>query len=322
MALSPFTTLLRLYCSERPLAGDRSLRDLLQRICEDNHILSCNGVLAIDVLSQSLLRSRASIQSYIYIDHCILQLSRKSVKYHERMIFFRRERGLTVENFRKPNVGLLVIAIIDQWSFFLKASTKSALADTTNWLASYLSLSEQTGMNPGLLLIIRDEIMQSTPDESARATLSQALHAHLLERPENFVRCIGFHNDKSQTFTMILEPTSGNEVREQGLSIELKPPKEDEDHKALTRWAHENILEIVLEGTLGDLTLCLCSSYEDIRGQALTALRSCKKSLKVCFPLLMDQLVVTLLTRCRILTGLRLCKFTCFLERSSRLWSI
>ena len=322
VALSPFTTLLRLYCSERPLAGDESLRDLLQRISKDGHILSCNSVLAKDVLSQSLQRSQASIEPYIYIDHCILQLGGKSVKYHERMISLKRERGLIIEDLNKTDVDLLVIAIADQWSFFVNASTKLALADTTKWLASYLSLSKQAGMNLGLLSVIRDEIMQGTEDESARATLSQALHAHSLERSENFVGSIGFHNDKVQSLIVIPEPTIENEASEQGLSSGLEPPIEDEDHKVLTRWAHENILEIVLEGTLGEITLCLCSAYQDIRRQALTALRSCKKSLKVCCPLLRDQRMVALLTWCRILTGPRLYKFTCFLERSSRLWSI
>ena len=296
VALSPFTTLLRLYCSERPLAGDESLRDILHRISKDGHLFSCNSVLAIDVLSQSLQRSQASIQSYSYIDHCILQLGSKSVKYYERMISLKREHGLIVEDLRKTDVDLLVIAIADQWSFFVNASTKSALADITKWLASYLRLSEQAGMNPGLLSVIRDEIMQSTEDESARATLSPALHAHTLERSENLVGCTGFHNDKVQGLAVTPEPTSENKASDQGLSSELENPKEDEDHKALTRWAHQEILEIVLEGTLGELTLCLCSSYNDIRRQALTALRSCSKSFKVCYPLLRDQRMVALLT--------------------------
>lgn len=281
-SLSPFTTLLRLYCRETPLSRDNLSRDLLQQILEKAHILSCNKIPSIDLLRHSLLETQASIEVYNFLDNCYLQLVQKVVIYHERMASLKAEHSLKFENSQKENVDLLLIAIADQWPFLRRASKSAVVGSISRWLASYLDLSKQAGRNLELLCLIRDEILQSTKDATARSMFAQALQAPSSKGATEIFQSNKTRQDKADKLTENSETTSISRPSGQELSLHLEPPKEDENHQVLMRWTKERIPDVVLEGTIGELIMCLCSQHEDVRRQALDALRKFRNSLKVC----------------------------------------
>ena len=274
--LSLFTTVLRVYSRERPQDLDTSLGALLQVVSEEHHIFATKDESSTKVLCRSLQEPAASIDTYKYLDDCLLQLVKKSVIYYEQFLSLKVECGWAPEESKNKHVDLLLVAVTDQWPFLVKASPSAKVSEITAWVASYLDLSMQAGRDRNCLMLIRDRIIQDTPGHSA---LEHALQANdpviATEKP---VRSIELHGEKD---SKAIEPPNGSEgLGEEALSY-LQPPTEGDDHKVLTSWVHEHIPDIILDGTAGDLTLCLCSHHEDIRRQALQALRKIRNSLQV-----------------------------------------
>ena len=280
--LSPFTTLLRLYCGETPLGRDDLSRYLLQQISEKNHILSCNKIPSIDLLSHSLLETQASIEIYHFLDNCFLQLVQKVVIYSERIASLKTQHSPKFKELQIESIDLLLIAIADQWPFLRRASNSAVVRSISRWLISYLDLSKDAGRNLESLYIIRDEILQSTEDATAQSMFAQALQSPSSKDTLEFFQSNKTWQDKADKLTEDSETASIPRHSEQELSLHLEPPEEDENHQVLIRWAKEITPDSVLEGTIGELTICLCSEHEDIRRQALDALRKIRKSLKVC----------------------------------------
>ena len=294
-SLSPLTTLLRLYCRETPLSRDNLSKDLLQQILEKTHILSCNKILSIDLLSHSLLETQASIEIYHFLDNCFLQLVQKVVIYHERMASLKAEHSSKFEKAQKERFDLLLIAIADQWPFLRRVSKSAVVGSISRWLVSYFDLSKQAGRNLELLYLIRDEILQSTEDATAQSMFAQALQAPLSKDTTTFFQSNKTCQDKADKVTENSETTNISRPSGQELSLHLEPPKEDQNHQVLMRWTKERIPDVVLEGTIGELIMCLCSQHEDVRRQALDALRKFRNSLKVCpsWPFIKNSLMFT-----------------------------
>ena len=279
-ALSPFSNLLQMYCNGQQMTKDPSLRALLQHLAEENHIISSDSASSIDVLSQTLQEPPASKELLSFLDDCILHSIRKSVLYHEKMISFEARGGSIADKPQTKNVNLLLIAVADQLPFLVRASAPNTIVTVTEWLVSWLDLSRQAGQDPDMLLIIRDDIMESIEDTSCRAALAKALQ-NTLVRVSNALKSL---QGERRISTEALRTSEESGGLRSGLHLNLEPPKEDVNHKVLTRWARESIVDLVQEGTFGELTLCLSSQHVDIQKQALQALRKVGKSIKVCQP--------------------------------------
>ena len=280
--LSPFTILLRLYCRETPLSRDHSSRNLLQQILEKTHILSCSKILSIDLLGHSLLETQASIEVYQFLDDCFLQLVQKVVIYYERMASLKAELSSKFEKSQKEDVDLLFIAIADQWPFLRRASKSAAVGSISTWLVFYFDLSKQAGRDLELLHLIRNDILHSTEDATARSMFAQALQAPSSKDTLKIFQSHKTRQDEADKLTRNSGTTSIIRHSGQQLSLHLEPPEEDENHQVLVRWTKERLPDIVLEGTIGELVMCLCSQHEHVRRQALAALRKFRNSLKVC----------------------------------------
>ena len=274
--LSLFTTLLRIYSRERPQELDETLGALLREVSEQHCLFAVYDESSIKVLCRSLQEPAASFDIYKYLDDCLLQLVKKSVIYYEQFLSRKVECGWAPEKFKNKHVDLLLVAVADQWPFLVKASPSAKVSEITAWVASYFDLSMQAGRDRDCLILIRDRIIQDTPGHSA---LEQVLQANdsvfAIERP---VRSIDLHG---KTGPDAMKPPNGSEGSGEEALSHLQPPIEGEAHKVLTSWVHEHIPNIILDGTAGELTLCLCSKHEDIRRQALQALRKMRNSLKV-----------------------------------------
>lgn len=132
------------------------------------------------MLCRSLQEPVASVELYEYLDNCIQQLVKKSVKYYEQFNSLATERGLSLEKPKRHDVDLLFVAIADQWPFLFKEPSPAKIALITTWVVSYLDLSMQAGRDHEFLILVRDMIVQSTQDTAGRSALEQALQVSSL----------------------------------------------------------------------------------------------------------------------------------------------
>ena len=278
-----------------------------------------DGIPSIDILCECLRKSKdygSLHEVYLFFDHCFSQCSRKSVVYHEARVALIDQLVEEPSGVTGSNIDLLMIVIADQWPFVVKDATPSAILNITNLLVDYLNASMQAGRDHGLLAAIRDRIREDTEDKDCRTLLEGALN--LSFKPARVGKCGHIHEatgpaieggarsesdpegqsaSESESFAdsenyLDYESESGSESNppdeefDQGPAsrdnILLQGPREEEDdHRVLNQWSREMIPEVVLEGTLGELILCLCSKYMDIRRQALKGLRTLRDVMKV-----------------------------------------
>ena len=260
--------------------------DLLQVISEDNQILAPGESRSVDFLRESLRKSPASTGVYGFLDKCILNVVRKSVIYYEQ-VHGDCNSASKPENFGKATVDLLSAAIADQWPFLVKASTLEVASSVATWIVQFLNLSMHAGRDHHYLVSIRDQMIQSIEDQAIRSTLGQALRAPFSpfsklqnqskSRKEDVLcedRCYSRDYEAADVIT----------GSEEAFFSGVEPLREREEHRVLSRWVHEGIPEIVLNGTIGEIAICLCSTLEEVRKQAFGALRKIGALLKVCYP--------------------------------------
>lgn len=282
--LSSFSTILRMHVQSSESEQNDPIRSLLRSIAEINHILECNEQLpSFNILLYSLQKSdsRGSTSDiYSFLDDCILKCSRKCVIYHEYHTALLAQTGLASNERTGFHVDLLMIAILSQWSFFVKAAAPSAILSVARWLATYLEVSLQAGRDRGLLQAICGHLEEITDDKDSCAVLKQARNFHLTststEELAQLHKAVKHEKNDAQ-----IREIPDEEAEQLDYSLPEAPPEEDVNHRVLMQWSREPIPEIILEGTLGELILCLCSKHWDIRKQALNNLCTFRESVKV-----------------------------------------
>lgn len=282
--LSSFSTILRMHVQSPEAAQNDPIRSLLRSIAEDNHILECNEQIpSFNVLLYSLQKSefrKSSSEIYSFLDDCILECSRKSVIYHEYRTTLHFQRGLVSNETTGFHVDLLMIAILTQWSFFVKAAAPSAILSVARWFATYLEISLQAGRDRGLLEAICGHIEETTDDKDSCAVLQQARNTLSTSTSTEELAQLHKAMKQGKEHAHIYE-ISDEEAEQLDYPLPEAPPEEDVNHKVLMQWSREPIPEVILEGTLGELILCLCSEHWDIRKQALNNLCIFRESVKV-----------------------------------------
>lgn len=294
MWLSPFTTLLKLHIDRRQAHSDsRQLRNLLVSVVQERQFLdSSNGMLSLDVLAFALQDSdkwKASNTVFEFLDNCILRLVRKPVHYYDKFSDLIATTAGAIGP-TDTRIDLLLIAIMEQWPFLVKAVDEATVTNVATWLLRYIELSWLRIRNKdearlhrsftGVLAQIRDQITITVNDKACRSMLNRTLS----DPPE-----LGL-SIESTTFTDFSEqkrdeiPRSRDESRQPEpyiTQVPPGPPEEHEDHPGLNRWTREDILDAISDGAIEELLLCLCSKYVEIRKQAMTSIGTFMAKLEV-----------------------------------------
>jgi len=284
MPLSSFSTILRMHVQSPGSAQNDPIRSLLRSTVEENHILECNEQIpSFNILLYSLQKSESrelSNEVYSFLDDCILNCSRKSVIYHEYRTNLRVQLRVVSTETTGCHVDLLMIAILSQWSFFTKAAAPSAILGVARWLATFLEVSSQAGRDRELLEAICGHLNEATDDNHSCAVLKQARNSLCTststEKAAQLHKAMEQGKERAHTYEI-----SDEEAEQQDYPLPEAPPEENDDHKVLMQWSREPIPEVILEGTLRELILCLCSEHWDIRKQALNSLCTFRESVKV-----------------------------------------
>lgn len=282
--ISSFSTILRMHAQSPESAQNDPIHSLLRSIAEDNRILECNEQIpSFDILLYSLRKSESrgsSSEIYSFLDDCILKCSTNSVIYHEYHTALLAQPELLSNDKTEFLLDLLMIAILSQWSFFVKAAAPSAILSVARWLATYLEVSLQAGRNRGLLEAICDHLAQTTEDKDSCAVLEQARNTLFTSTSTKELALVQKAMRGEREHAQLHE-IPDEEAEQLDYALPKAPPEEDVNHKVLMQWSREPIPEVILEGTLGELVLCLCSKHWDIRKQALGSLSTFRESVKV-----------------------------------------
>lgn len=285
VCLSSFTTILRHYTQSPSWKGKDFGWTLLESISGEYHLLENDEKLpSIGLLIHSLRDYSRSDGFYQFLDQCFQQCYRKSVVYYDARVALKHNHSASELEGDGCDVDLLLVAIADQWPFLVQTGTEFVVMETTKWLVQYLDLLMHAGRNHDQLSIIRDRIQRNTRYGDCCTALTRALGdgnswniQQLLHSPDDAA-------DQEDVRTVTTERVPAHEVLLADQLLLVEPPEEDEDHKVVCQWSQESIREVVCEGTLGELMLCLSSQHADIRTQTLNALRELRDKFKVSPP--------------------------------------
>ncbi|KAL8723547.1 MAG: hypothetical protein Q9225_000182 [Loekoesia sp. 1 TL-2023] len=281
--LSLFGSGLRLCATRQAGSAHRSLEALLQSALSEGLSLEFGQAgQYLAGLLKSITKTKTWQPSgtlFNYLDDCFTRLSKKAVKYHQDLLVeiadIQPDNARDVEHLG----GELLMAVTEQWPFIQASATKPDLENICRWLSRFLLLLEQKGVDSKLICHVRHRVTTTTADKECRKLLKKAPEENLEDALDDDLR------DLATLASSPLKTRTANGIREvqaqnDGWEPPTPPPSENEDHPGLGRWKQMDIEEAIVEGAIGELILCLCSKYADIRKQALIELRSWMKKLQ------------------------------------------
>ena len=283
-SLSPFTTLLKLHVNSKGTEESESASTLLRSVIREHALLKHDAhISSFEAFIFSLKPSlgwRASDPLYEFIDNCILRFVRQSVKYFD--VLSRHSESIATESREtdKCLVSPLLVVITEQWPFLIKTAVEPDVVNVTFWLARYLDLSMHIGEDLKLLSHLRDQLRDEVEHKDCQALLEKALK-HSME----IGVCHEF-DDFESVRKVVTSDSSRNHASEDKRPSDVEglpsgPLEEDENHSGLSRWVQRDVPDAISDGSVGQLILCLCSKYEEIRKQALIGLRTFTTKLEV-----------------------------------------
>ena len=225
----------------------------------------------------------ASDAVFQFIDNCILRYVRKPLKYYDDLAEMDGDVAFTSNKPPDQLISLLWVVLMEQWPFLVKSAEPPNLTNVVEWLARYLDYSKFIGEDSKKLSDIRDQIRSQVKDKECRGILKRALKESRAPISSS-VQEAGYLEGRDHAKGITL-----NEVPNQDSLLTMPqtppgPPEEDENHSELTRWTQKDVSDAVEDGTIGQLIVCLCSTYEEIRKQAFGNLCSllAKVQVSVC----------------------------------------
>ncbi|KAL8840707.1 MAG: hypothetical protein Q9170_001225 [Blastenia crenularia] len=261
----------------------RSLQALLQSTLTEGLSLGYQGGRhLLGSLLMSLDKSRdwqPTDALFELLDDCFVRLSKKAARYHQDLL----EQMVEVYGDGTKEIewlgGELLVVISEQWPFFEKSATVPDFESTSRWLSCYLYTKEQSCADPKLLRHFRHHIRSITTNNECRKMLKKTPE-DCIEESLDSDREKANDSASLSADTQIVEPLREAETQHDEWEPPLPPSPENEDHPGLGSWKHCEVEEAIAEGAIGELMLCLCSKYADIRKQALIELRLWMKKLQ------------------------------------------
>lgn len=262
----------------------RSLEKLLQSaLVEGISINPEHGNLLLAIMLRSLRKTeewRPTDVLYEFLDDCFIRLSKKAVKYQQDLL----NDLATIHLLTQPRAdylgGELLMVVMEQWPFLQQSAMDPELENISRWLSRLFLLLERVQGSTELLGLVCGRIESITSKKKCKKLLKGSC-----EKPFS----LSLEEQPPQPHSLESAPPAvGQQIHSEAkhaTNDAWRPPSppapEDEDHPGLGKWKQVDIEEGIAEGTIGDLMLCLCSKYVDIRKQALIQLSAWTRKLQV-----------------------------------------
>ncbi|KAL9615748.1 MAG: hypothetical protein Q9204_008676, partial [Flavoplaca sp. TL-2023a] len=214
-----------------------------------------------------------------FLDNCLTRLAKRTVKYDQDLLELRTGCESTVTLEADMVAGNLLMVVLEQWPFIQTLATVADAENISHWLTRFLLIVVRNGGNLELINRVRGKLESVTRLESCHIWLRKAPDGH-------FIKGVDFEavQQPSRAAPAMTNVAAGNisggEVAKEEWEPPTPPASEGEDHPGLGKWKQFGIEEGIMEGAIGELILCLCSQYAEIRRQALMELRRWMKTLQ------------------------------------------
>ena len=257
---------------------------MLKSIAVDNHVLQQDSkvpsFLALVYSLESTPVWQPTDQVYNFLDNCIQRLVKRPLKYMGDMEAYAK---ISNDQYASGRLSLLFVVIAEQWPFYLDRNSSADAKDVALWIARFLTAAGEAGENWLALRNVKKHLSKSTKPGEARRQLDASLGdsaSKMLSLQPSFKERLGATLPAEGPST---EPTNVDATTTAKIELfnaEIAPPTETDDHPGLYRWLQVDITDALSDGAIGDLILCLSSSYEEVRRQALPNVRLCMSKLK------------------------------------------
>ena len=264
--------------------------EVVESVAIENQILNSRHSLdALNLSLQDFGSWKASDNVFQFLDNCILRLVRNLIHYYDlaSSLVLPKENRVDSSDIK---IDLLLVAVMEQWPFLAKSVDSATLQNVSLWLIRYvaavrLTLSYDDGDmhssgTADLLSQIKSQIRTKTEDKSCRRIFRSGcedpLEYGITEQSMKVAAA-----DHEETVTKLDTRTQPGIPEISANLVPSGPPQEDEDHPGLNKWSREDIRDAISEGAIGDLFLCLCSQYVEIRKQALSSVEALMRKLEV-----------------------------------------
>lgn len=283
LAYSPFVTILKLRLqSSSSLAAFKKLRDLMASIAYEEGVLqSSTHLSAIDALFASLEPSKhweANLETWSFLDDCFSRLHKKPIKYLDDLdgMIGPSEKGSRI-----TEVSLLTLVMLEQVPFTSRL-TEGDRDNVLNWCSRFVKALQNIGESEKIVSMLEKQIKSQTFSRSkAKLRDIQPRQSTSSEQSET--------NGAQPNAN--LDGSKKESRNERGLQVEFQvAPKESAKHPELSRYKRLDLEEIVQDGLLDSLMLCLCSEYPEIRRQGVSALQDMMSRLETSDAEYKDQL--------------------------------
>ena len=261
--------------------------EVVESVAIQSQILNSHHSLnALNLSLQDYGSWKASDNVFEFLDNCILRLVRNSIHYYDlasNLVLPKDDRVHTSD----IKIDLLLVAVMEQWPFLAKSINLVTLQNVSLWLIRYVEAVRLTLSYNGtdmhgsetaeLLSQIINQIRTKTEDKSCRRIFRSGWEDPLelgISEQTMKLATANYEEMVTKLDTQTHEEISAN-------LVPSGPPQEDEDHPGLNKWSREDIGDAISEGAIGDLFLCLCSKYVEIRKQALSSVEALMRKLEV-----------------------------------------
>jgi nucleolar pre-ribosomal-associated protein 1 len=279
---SPFVTLLKLLVTSKENELYTGIKSLLSDILNDQELLQTKtSPDALDALIASLgsASGLATPSSDVleFLDDCCARFTKVPIKYFDDL-------DAMCARTAQPTSGLgpfstILMTLVEQWPFRGGDTATSNTADAiAQWLSRLLYLLKLIGEDETALEHVRD-VMVATANVAYKEVLKDAFLWKMgKERAKEALKlATGADFSGSERSSASPVPIRTEETEQQSKfrsAIDLeRPPVEDQKHTGLTRWRKKELGEAIDDGDVGELLLCLCSEYAEIRIQAINNIR-------------------------------------------------
>ena len=244
---------------------------------------------ALNLSLQDFGSWKASDSVFEFLDNCILRLVRNLLHYYDlgSSLILNKEHSVELSDI---GIDLLLVAVMEQWPFLAKSVDSATLQNVSLWLVRYVEAVRLMSSHDGsdlhgsgtanLLSHIKSQIRTKIEDKACRRILGSGWEDPLKLGIFDEVLKAATANDE-ETLTELDTRTQQETPEISASLVPSGPRQEDEDHPGMTRWSREDIGDAIAEGAIGELFLCLCSQYTEIRKQALSSVDALTRKLEV-----------------------------------------
>jgi nucleolar pre-ribosomal-associated protein 1 len=268
--------------------NSKASRGILQMLSEISHehgvFQNTTELDAFNALTFSLLAlaNQQCLERVLeFLDNCFIRFIQRPIKYQDDLdsLFLRIQSQEEPKSVRAP-LSLILMTILEQWRH-LHHDTKRVYI-VGSWLADFMIMLKASGEDDFILVQVANALSNNESDEIKR------MFQKLYEATPKTVQAVRLqlrkvHQTSFDQISKTIESrqsllgfTASDLLKQHSSATDTTihmPPKEDEDHRGLHKWIGELPEEVVHDGALGELLLCLCSNHIAIRKEALLNLK-------------------------------------------------